>query len=99
MPQKGTRLSQGQELDQGKVLAVCDYPHPDDSHLQQVLVEQPNAAGTVHTQYVVWTYNVQTGGFCSGHYCMRGETAARRVWATRVAAIVADWQVDENAIA
>jgi hypothetical protein len=56
-------------LRKGTPLAVAQYMHPGDSFLFTVLIY----AGT-NFEFVVWTFNAQTGGFSNGSYfcCMEG---------------------------
>ena len=50
------------ESTKGKVLAIAQYPHPQDNHLFTVLIKMDAR------KYVTWVYNASDNGFFSGHY-------------------------------
>ena len=83
------RMQQGDESARRKVLLVADFPHPGDHYLQLVLCELP---GAVPHRYVVWTYNVQDGGFFSGHY-RSSEEKGRREFAKQLERVYREWMI------
>jgi len=48
-------------LQKGIPLAVVQFPHPGDSFLFTVLIYRD-------PEYIIWTFNAQTGGFAHGDY-------------------------------
>jgi len=56
-------------LKKGDPLAVSQFTHPGDGFLFTVLIR-------TDWEYVVWTFNAQTGGFSYGSYfcCVGGMT-------------------------
>lgn len=46
----------------GRVMAIAQYPHPDDQYLFTVCVKKSDG------ELVTWIYNADDGGFFHGHY-------------------------------
>jgi hypothetical protein len=49
------------ESSKGSIIAVAEFPHPDDKHLRVVCVRRPN-------DYVVWMWNVEHNEYFWGDY-------------------------------